>query len=91
MINQKAFLLIKHMKFIGEILLEILLSESFLTLSDEYWNKWMINSKSDILTDIIMKNFFSTPVHQSFLRNITFQKYKIESYVFRMYCKLYLK
>lgn len=39
MINQKAFLLIKHMKFIGEILLEILLSESFLTLSDEYWNK----------------------------------------------------
>lgn len=37
--NQKAFLLIKYMRFIGEILLEIFLLESFLTLSDEYWNE----------------------------------------------------
>lgn len=40
--NQKAFLLIKHMRFIGEMLLEIFLLESFLTLSDKYWNEWMI-------------------------------------------------
>lgn len=56
--NQKAFLLIKHMRFIGEILLEIFLLESFLTLSDEYWNEWMINSKSNILIDYNEKLFF---------------------------------
>lgn len=55
--NQKAFLLIKHMRFIGEILLEIFLLESFLTLSDEYWNEWMINSKSNILIDYNKKLF----------------------------------
>lgn len=55
--NQKAFLLIKHMRFIGEILLEIFLLESFLTLSDEYWNEWMINSKSNILIDYNEKLF----------------------------------
>lgn len=55
--NQKAFLLIKHMRFIGEILLEIFLLESFLILSDEYWNEWMINSKSNILIDYNEKLF----------------------------------
>lgn len=55
--NQKAFLLIKYMRFIGEILLEIFLLESFLTLSDEYWNEWMINSKSNILIDYNKKLF----------------------------------
>lgn len=55
--NQKTFLLIKHMRFIGEILLEIFLLESFLTLSDEYWNEWMINSKSNILIDYNEKLF----------------------------------
>lgn len=45
------------MRFIGEILLEIFLLESFLTLSDEYWNEWMINSKSNILIDYNEKLF----------------------------------
>lgn len=64
--NQKAFLLIKHMRFIGEILLEIFLLESFLTLSDEYWNEWMINSKSNILIDYNEKLFFED-VSQKFI------------------------
>lgn len=76
MINQKAFLLIKHMKFIGEILLEILLSESLLTLSDEYWNKWMINAKSDILIDYNEKFFLNPCASTLFLWNTTFQKFK---------------